>query len=82
MIRTEPVSKTPSHRQIVIRRAPARQSWWSRVAAEWTRQWTMTRLEYETQNEVRRRVARKRPEPGDVVMVNMIVDEMMYRNLG
>ncbi|MDA8346305.1 MAG: hypothetical protein M0Z66_12605 [Thermaerobacter sp.] len=76
MIKNETTSRALSQTPYVVPRGSRRTGVWQRLAEGWVRAWHRSRLEYAIDEKVRRQFMHKPAEPGDVVFVNQIVEEI------
>jgi hypothetical protein len=87
MIRNEPAGRMVG-REVGLHRAwspAAGPRLWQAVAGAWRRvreAWLRSPMEDELEREVRRYLARKPLEPGDVIIVNRMVEEFSRRYAG
>ncbi len=81
MIRNDSTSKAALRAPQANRRTSPRQGLWLKVGETCTRAWDRSNLDNTINDEVRHQFRRRRPEPGDAQLVNVLVDEMSRRLL-
>lgn len=79
MIRNEPFHGSLTRAPHALPTREPRVSVWQRFAAWWTRGWGRSPFELEVEARVQRYLGHKPWEPGDVVMVNEIIEEVSRR---